>query len=316
MEQNEDMVQRGNMERNELVRTIALVKKEVEKSQEELNRMKFLKNEKEKAFSLLQAEVEALKVQCNDLKHSLFGSEQEKETLWKLVFLLEVELKKEEAFTDMEKKLNESNKRTTSSDGTEITVKNNKPASVSHGTKEVANLKEKIKSLEGQIESKEITLGTSTLSFLEKERDLHKIMEELESRVEELNQSNANFCNNPHQMLAESTDDITSNGFVAEDLNSTGLISKKKGNGLPSANSKDTVSLDEEMKTPEDNTGVCNNDTLTELSSLKERNQSMESELNEMQNRYSAMSLRFAEVEGEKQKLAMTLRNRKNGKKG
>ncbi|MED6136028.1 hypothetical protein PIB30_052104 [Stylosanthes scabra] len=45
------------------------------------------------------------------------------------------------------------------------------------------------------------------------------------------------------------------------------------------------------------------------VSELKERNKSMESELKEMQERYLEMSLKFAEVEGERQQLVMTLRN-------
>lgn len=67
-----------------------------------------------------------------------------------------------------------------------------------------------------------------------------------------------------------------------------------------------------------DNTGDGSSlgDILTELSSLKERNQSMETELKELQERYSDMSLKFAEVEGERQKLVMTVRSLKNARKG
>ena len=53
----------------------------------------------------------------------------------------------------------------------------------------------------------------------------------------------------------------------------------------------------------------------TELALLRERNKSMESELKEMQERYSEISLKFAEVEGERQQLVMTLRSLKNRKK-
>lgn len=49
-----------------------------------------------------------------------------------------------------------------------------------------------------------------------------------------------------------------------------------------------------------------------EMASLMERNKSMGKELKEMQERYSDMSLRFAEVEGERQQLVMKLRNLKN----
>ncbi|KAL4382052.1 hypothetical protein AHAS_Ahas04G0194900 [Arachis hypogaea] len=46
---------------------------------------------------------------------------------------------------------------------------------------------------------------------------------------------------------------------------------------------------------------LCN-DMLSELSLLKESNKLMENELKEMQERYSEMSLKFAKVEGERQK--------------
>ncbi|KAE8022526.1 hypothetical protein FH972_008318 [Carpinus fangiana] len=53
----------------------------------------------------------------------------------------------------------------------------------------------------------------------------------------------------------------------------------------------------------------------SEVALLKERNKCMEKELKEMQERYSEISLKFAEVEGERQQLVMTVRNLKNGKK-
>lgn len=60
----------------------------------------------------------------------------------------------------------------------------------------------------------------------------------------------------------------------------------------------------------------CNlSDLLTEVALLKDKNKSMEKELKEMEGRYSEISLRFAEVEGERQQLVMTVRNLKNGKK-
>lgn len=60
----------------------------------------------------------------------------------------------------------------------------------------------------------------------------------------------------------------------------------------------------------------CNNtNLLSEVTLLKERNACMEKELKEMEERYSEISLKFAEVEGERQQLVMTVRNLKNGKK-
>lgn len=54
---------------------------------------------------------------------------------------------------------------------------------------------------------------------------------------------------------------------------------------------------------------------LSEMELLKERNKSMEGELREMQERYSDISLKFAEVEGERQQLVMKVRNLKNTNK-
>lgn len=54
---------------------------------------------------------------------------------------------------------------------------------------------------------------------------------------------------------------------------------------------------------------------LSEVASQKEKNQHMEGDLKEMQDKYSEISLKFAEVEGERQQLVMSLRNLKNGKK-
>lgn len=62
--------------------------------------------------------------------------------------------------------------------------------------------------------------------------------------------------------------------------------------------------------------GECRtNELLNEVEILKERNKYMETELKEMEERYSEISLKFAEVEGERQQLVMALRNLKNGKK-
>lgn len=48
------------------------------------------------------------------------------------------------------------------------------------------------------------------------------------------------------------------------------------------------------------------------LEILKERNTALEEELKELHGRYSEISLKFAEVEGERQQLVMTVRALKN----
>ncbi|XP_042467497.1 probable DNA double-strand break repair Rad50 ATPase isoform X1 [Zingiber officinale] len=56
-------------------------------------------------------------------------------------------------------------------------------------------------------------------------------------------------------------------------------------------------------------------DMLNEISVLKRQNKSTEDELKEMQERYSEISWKFAEVEGERQQLLITIRSLKNALK-
>lgn len=315
----EMLVQRGIMERSELEKTIALLRKEAEKLLEELNGMTYLKDEKETLLGNLQAELENLRARYNEMKRSLFEDETEKEKLRKQVFQLKNELKKkEDAFNTVEKKLKDSNGRGPISDGTKATPKNNKAAPVHRGSKEVASLKEKIKWLEGQIKLKETALESSTNSFLEKEKDLQNKIEELESRMEDLNQSSKSFCEYQLQKVALNGDMPGEIRSAAENLTTTALMSKENGMGMPLIESKDEILLEEQPKasaiTIREQFEL--DDLLMEMTSLKEKNKSMEGELKEMQERYSEISLKFAEVEGERQQLVMTVRNLKNAKKG
>ncbi|XP_040930834.1 myosin-11 isoform X2 [Gossypium hirsutum] len=287
----EEQMQSGNLERNNLVSAIALMKKEATKSEEELQRMRHLKEEKDASIESLLSELDTLKAQCDKLKHSVFEDEIEKEKLRKQVVQLKTDLKKkEDAFTGMEKKLKESNRRGVVSDGTRTPLRNNKSAVVPHSLKEVASLRETIKLLEGQIKLKEAALETSTNVFLEKEKDLQKKIDELENK---LNEYNTGFCSYQLQKLQvfKDTKEVTSNVKAC--------ISKENGYAVPFVKSD----------------GGNHDELMAELTSLKERNKSMENELKDMQERYSDISLKFAEVEGERQQLVMTVRNLMNAKK-
>lgn len=77
-------------------------------------------------------------------------------------------------------------------------------------------------------------------------------------------------------------------------------ISSEKGMEASALNARDQGNLEE---------------LSNEMELLKERNKTMESELKDMQERYSEISLKFAEVEGEREQLVMALRNHKNAKK-
>ncbi|KAJ4832028.1 hypothetical protein Tsubulata_010276 [Turnera subulata] len=310
LKHTEALVQKTNVEKDKLVSTIALVRKEAEKSLEELNRMKCIKDEKETAVSHLEFEVETVKAQCNELKNALLEDEVEKEKLRKQVFQLKSDLKKkEDSLTNVEKKLKESNKRGAVSDVTKNTLRN-KSTPVPHGSKEVAGLKEKIKLLEGQIKKKESALEASASSFMEKERDLQSIIEELERRVEEVNQNSASLHENLQQVPNDNSG-ITSNGVVCEE----DIICTCKENRNAEKRNPNTVSEQETKASTLNNEDSHADQLLSELALVKERNEQMEYELKEMQERYSEISLRFAEVEGERQKLVMTVRNLKNTKK-
>ncbi|XP_019434204.1 PREDICTED: myosin-11-like isoform X2 [Lupinus angustifolius] len=264
VEESEILLQRGTVERNELVSVISSMKKEAEELLDELNWMRHLKNGKETVVNLLESELEELKAQHIDLKNSLFEDEAEKEKITKQVLQLKDELKqKDDALNNIEKRLKDSSGCTQLSYGSKTITKNEKTVSIPQRSKEMT-LKDKFEVLEGQIKSKETALEMSSSSFLEKERELQCKTEELVNKVEEFNHS----------------------------------IALQKVVGVKN------------MSITENEDGI-----FTELSSLKERNKSMESELKEMQERYSEMSLKFAEVEGERQKLVMTVRTLKNARK-
>lgn len=58
-----------------------------------------------------------------------------------------------------------------------------------------------------------------------------------------------------------------------------------------------------------------NDELKIEIELLRKMNRSIEGDLNEVQERYSDISLKFAEVEGERQQLVMKLRNLNNASK-
>ncbi|GMQ05365.1 hypothetical protein CsSME_00050424 [Camellia sinensis var. sinensis] len=305
MKETEMLLQRGNAERSEMESVIALLRKEADKSMEELNILKSLKDEKESIIRNLKLELESLKSECNELERSLVENEFEKEKLRKEVLQVKGNLKKkEDALNSLEKKLKDNNSRSTVLDGTKTPSRNNKSAAVTRGPKEIANLKDKLKLLEGQIKLKEAALETSTNSFLEKEKDLQNKIEELERRLEELNENSAQYeFQKVSIFVAKDSKNITINS-IPEEVNitaeSNNEISSEKAMEASALNARDERNLDK---------------LLNEMALLRERNKSMEDELKEMQERYSEISLKFAEVEGERQQLVMKVRYLKNARK-
>lgn len=149
MEETDLLLFRGNVERDEMEGMIDLLRKETEKSREELNILRSLKYEKESMIGNLQLELEMLKSQCDELKRCLFEDGLEKEKMKKQMFQLKGDLKKkEDAFSSLEKELKDTKTRLTVLDGKKTMSRNNKSVSVPRTPKEMASLKDKIKTLE------------------------------------------------------------------------------------------------------------------------------------------------------------------------
>ncbi|XP_068646505.1 uncharacterized protein [Aristolochia californica] len=284
VEEERKMLSRRNVERDAL---------------KELNEMKLMKDEKESVVSALQSDMEVLKSQYNDLKHTLFEHELEKENLQKQVLHLKGDLrKKDDTIAIIEKKLKESSSKVAVSDGTAKASSKtiNKSSPPSRGSKEVATLREKIKILEGEIKLKEAAHENSTNSFLKKEKDLYDKIEELQKGLADLRQNKPSSCGD--ECHKDEADEMN----MKASSNSSNQALKMS----------DAADIDRIQNSTSHGHST---EFLSEMTHLKEMNKSMEIELKEMQERYSEISLRFAEVEGERQQLVMMVRNLKNAKK-
>lgn len=292
------------------------------KSRGELYVLRHLKDEKEQVVITLESEVEALRAQCDNLKHSLYEDELEKEKLRKQVFHLKTDLKKkDEAISSMEKKSKENTGRVVAQERSRTASKNSKSESL-RGSKEVITLKEKIKLLEGQIKLKEAAVETSTAAFLAKEKDLYDKIEELQTRLEELGQQSPDFGQDTMKeekisvgmQVDCSADDITL--AIDDELGDISNTTEDLNNTILADSDGKLLSSTQLIPSDHNSGGQQKFDILLkEMVLLKERNNYMEMELKEMQDRYSEISLKFAEVEGERQRLVMKLRNVKSSKK-
>lgn len=280
MEEMELLVKQGNDERSELEKRIMLAKSEAEEWHKELSKMRCLVEEKELIAVDLQLELDSLRTQYMELKRSVVEEELEKERLGEWVFRLESDPSKRE----------EESKGATFESVEPVTETRE---CVSCGCKEVADLEKRIKLLECQIKLKEHALETSRNAFQEKEKDLHNKIEELGGRVEMLSHSNIQHSESGVKNLAV-------------DLASSFEVNEETANN--DCNSSKMIKPD----TVDDRIASSLN---SEMALLRERNKSMEEELNEMQKRYSELSLKCAEVEGERQQLAMKVRYLKSAKK-
>ncbi|KAL8503351.1 hypothetical protein ACS0TY_022186 [Phlomoides rotata] len=274
------LVEQGNDEKNELESRVLVMKAEAEELHKELTKMKSVVKEKELVVGNLQSEVDSLQANCTELMHSLEEDEVEKEKLRKQVLQLKSDLKKKKDDC-MEKKTKDGRGRATTIDAVRATSKTSKPHP--RESKEVANLKERIKLLESQIKLKEAALETSSNAFLVKEKDLINKIVALDGKLE----SSAHSCENEVEKAADA---------AVDDQDPNRTMIDEAGND------------NEDLTKSNDLSEVYIKEFKNEMASLDERNKSMERDLKEMQERYLDISLKFAEVEGERQQLVMKLR--------
>ncbi|XP_075518012.1 uncharacterized protein LOC142552208 isoform X1 [Primulina tabacum] len=302
------LMERGNNERAELEISVKLVKNEAEDLQKELNKMRCLLDKKEMIDANLQSELDTLQSHYKELTHILSNDKLKNEKLKEQVMQLQNDLKKRgDALKSMEKKTKDINNR------------GNNSAPLPCGNKDVANLKERIKLLEGQIVLKETALETLSNLFLEREKDLRNEIQELEERLEVLKQSSALLLENAVEKVVAPEENVAANSASnPESTKSDEKLSKKfntsNDSAMSSMNGEDPNLSSAVLK---DSTSITGDvyEKRNEMALLMEKNRLMEEELKEMQGRYSEISLKFAEVEGERQQLVMRLRNLKNAKK-
>ncbi|XP_039044603.1 cingulin-like isoform X1 [Hibiscus syriacus] len=283
-EKTEILIQRWNKERDELEKKIASAKKETERAQKQIISTRSLKDKKE-MVSNLQSEMENIRGECNDLKHRLLREEREKEKLRKQVSQLKNDVqKKEEEVSSIQKELKSTGGQV------DITARSGYSAVAPQESKDITSLQKKMRLLKEQINLMEAALKSSTNSDPVKGSNLSNMMEELEIIMEQLKICHCSSADQCQKEQGKFRDKLHSKMTNAEGKRSSTIV----------------VPVESDVNIAE---------LLSEMEGLKERNKSMERELKDMEERYSEISLKFAEVEGERQQLVMTVRNLKNGKK-
>ncbi|KAJ3682202.1 hypothetical protein LUZ60_014775 [Juncus effusus] len=133
-------------------------------------------------------------------------------------------------------------------------------------------------------------------------------VEKLEREMEELKEEMMSENETSVGILKNEIESLRAQCCVLENSLSELQLEKEKLENMELTCSR--VSQDKNSK----ENGDCNklDDILREMEVLKEKNELMEEELKEMQERYSEISLKFAEVEGERQQLVMTIRSLRN----
>ncbi|KAL7107135.1 hypothetical protein ACP275_06G034700 [Erythranthe tilingii] len=243
-----ESLQRWKLEKEDLERQLASVRKEAEKIMQDNVSMKSQMDQKKTKEENLHLEVKKLRLKNNEVKNHLLELEVEKEDLKKEMSKLRNVIRKKEQEQEKDALQNSA-------------ISQMKEKNLKYNTKQVGS-----------------NMTTTRIAA---------------GRTEQLEQESA----------------------PAQDRNSLVFQGRQnKGKNIKGAEMRVLENLPTQKSgQPGGDFDVSN--LLSEVASLKERNGGMEEELKEMHERYSEISLKFAEVEGERQQLVMSLRNLKSGKK-
>lgn len=113
----------------------------------------------------------------------------------------------------------------------------------------------------------------------------------------------------------ESREGAKENGITSDTTEDQHTNSKRIKHNIVSTGSSDATPVADTHSNGHGTRGTAGSSadlSQKELDALKEMNKAMQQELNELHERYSEISLKFAEVEGERQQLVMTVRTLKN----
>lgn len=194
------------------------------------------------------------------------------------------------------------------------------------------NLENSIKKKDGDYEVLQSRCNDMKLSLIEDENEKEKLKKQISQLKTEL-KKRENALSIMEKKVKDSSKTVTRNNphsskEVTNLKNKIELLEgqiKLKETALKSSNNMflerendlnhKIKDLERRLMVLDESTAVSQASTAAEMALLTKLNKSMEEELMEMQERYSEISLKFAEVEGERQQLVMTLRNLKNAKK-
>lgn len=287
-------------------------------------------------------ELTQLRSQHSELKHKLSKKELETEDLRKQILYLQGEIQqKATALAVVERKLKEEKSKVHAAGGPI------RPASKvgpnSRNMKELSDLRNKVKLLEDEIISKTMALEALCQEFDAKEKNLQIKIEKLEAELKSWKIQNSALSEREKNLLSKlgSQENLQRELQHLQAVNGQlqTMISRSKEPAKDENTANRIVALETELANALDSNNVYKkrlqsamakqkeehaaalkgikemNEIMNDTEELKRKNSMMEEELREMQDRYSQISLKFAEVEGERQKLVMTIRNLRSAKK-